>query len=313
MLAKLRFDPSRPIIARAAGRALVGSLNFTIASLIQQHLRRERFGASVPEASGIDGLNDAAADAAADVEAGRVREEQGFAITADPLELAARLKLVRDSVAGDLLKNAGRRQMATRPGETFPDPFHIGASFAESLDFQLRTQPRMASEAALRAEAKALNVSLDDVKAALTARHVRQINLLRDSRDDIERIYGELTPKGSDGHPLGVEADEEVFAKLPAIVQLRLVAAADKGLFRARQRELELHFAGRSEAAGNIALLDGTRRELLAMVNRWMEKPQFKAELDDATSRGANQPTFAPAPHEQQPDEKEEALRKKAA
>lgn len=311
MLQKLRFDPSQPIIARSAGRALAGSLLFSMVNLIQQHLRAERFGTRV-EAGGIDALNDAAADADDKAEAARVRVEQGFAAPVDYLALAAKMKLVYSSIFDDLEKHAQRKAMLTDASRTIPDPFQIPSTLADSIDFQLRTKPQI-SEARIRAEAKALNVSEEDIRIAVVSRHTRQIDILRDNRADVERIFENLTAKGSDGHPLGAEADEEVFMSLPAMVQLRCAAAADKGLFRARNREIELHLSGNKDAGGNIAILDGTRRDILAMVGRWMDTAKFKAEVEEAASRGSNMPQFAPAPHVQAKDEVEVAKEKKAA
>lgn len=299
ILQKIKFNPAMPIIARGGGRGLVGSLNFSILNLIQQSLKQAKFG--LPTA-GVDTANDETADIAAQKENARNREEQGFTVSDDPLVLAARLKLIRDAVAKDLRDNADMRPMVLDPHVTIPDVFHVGSDFEESIEFQKGLAPRL-SEAQMKAEAKALNVSVDDVRNALMRRHARQVGFLNDHEGEIIAAYHSLTAVDTDGYALDLDEAEAVLANLPAIYQLRIAAAVDKGLYRQRNNELERALSGNAQSKGNIGLIDGTRREILAEVDRWTHAPQFKTQIEDAINRGTNLPAFAPVPHVQEPDE----------
>lgn len=306
LLDTIKFDPSRPIIARAAGSALIGSLNFSIASLIVRDLKAQRRGTPVLEASGVDGANTEAADLEEAKEELRVRAEQGFAIEMPLLQQAAMLKAVRDSVADDLLSNAEMRPLITDPSKSIPDPFHVGQSFEDSLKFQIGMDERKPSEAMIRAQAKALNVEEKDIRDAYTKRHLRQVQFLRDNKAEIITIYNGLSAKAEDGHAYSHEDADVIFGRLPAMAQLRVAKAADQGLYKSRARELERHLSSgltESEAGGNVALLDGTRRELLEEVASWMKQEKFAREVSEARSRGANMPQFMPAPRPVQPDE----------
>ena len=305
LLMKLKFDTKVPLIARTGGRALVGSINFSISNLIQQHLRQERFG--LP-AAGVDQYNDEIAGAEAAEEATRNREEQGYSIAEPPLKLAAKLKQIRDSLQQDLVDHAAQRPMVTNPSKTMPDTFHVGLAFEESLDFQTKMQVRI-SEPQVIAEAKALDIDPQEIRQALITRHSRQMNFLKDNAKHIVELYNGLSTG-----VMEIEDADDVFNGLPAVVRMRLAAAADRVLFNARAREIQRHMAGQPDAAGNLALLDGTRREIQAEVGFWLEEPHFKREVDEALSRGVMLPQWSPSPHIQKRDEKDEALaRHKAA
>lgn len=323
MLALIKFDPSRPVIARAAGRGVVGSANFALRGLCERILRQKRFGGGekVTEASGIDGMNEEAADGAAIAEAARIREEQGHDTGMPMSEQAALLKLVRDAINEDLIEHAAQKPMLTDPNKTMPDMFHVGAAFEESLDWALRQKVNLPSMSRIEAEAKALNVTVEDIKRIVTERHVSNLQFLRDNKEDIISTYHGLVAYGADGHAYGYGDAVAVFDRLPAMTQLRLYKAADTGLYKQRDKEIGWHLgisprpAGMNaeDCAGNVTIIDGTRRELLLEVAELMKKPAFARDYDEARSRGANPPVFSPAPHVQKPDEKEEALKRKAA
>jgi hypothetical protein len=304
LISRLKFDPVAPLIARTGARALVGSINFSISNLIQQHLRAERFG--LP-ASGIDQHNDETAAAEAAEEAMRNRAEQGYVTPMPPLELAADLKKIRDAIQHDLVAHAGRRPMVTDPSKTLPDTFHIGMSFEESLDFQSRMQARI-SEPQIKAEALALGVEESEIRSALMTRHLRQLNFLKDNRDHIVELY-----KGLSAETLDMDSAEDLFGDLPAITRMRLAAAADRGLFNARAREIMRHMTGQPDAAGNLAILDDCRRKIKDDVAAWLKIPSFEREVSEAVSRGAQLPQWSPAPHVQAKDNKDLALEKHAA
>lgn len=310
MLVKLlQFDSSRPVVARTGGSAAIGSANFLIANLLQRDLRASRRMAVQPEASGIDGANDAAADDAAAAEEARVRLEQGFDTEMHVLEHAGLLRVFRDAIAEDLLENAAMIEAVTKPGVQIPDPFHVGAPFVDAIQFQISRAPQALSEARVMAEARALGVKPEVIRAAVLNRHNRQVQFLKDNRQEILDKYEGLVALNADGHPYTTAEVEAVFDKLPAMTRLRLCKAADSGMYKATEREVERHLNGNGEAMGNVGLLNGTRRELRASVAKLMADGNFKREVDAAQSRGANMPVWSPAPPTL---EEQEALRKAA-
>lgn len=319
----IKFDPSIPLVSRAAGSALVGSLNFSISNLIQRHLKNERFGMPAGDTQTEEGATRASIDTANDELADReqtqatsdARVDQGFDATTEPLVLAADLKLVREHVQAHLLEHAGRRQDPHKPDDpsaTIPDRFHIGRDFAESLEFQSRGRVKM-GDAEAQAQADAFGVSVDEVRIAEARRNGRQAQFLVDNAEEIVEVYHSLTSRGSDGHPLGYEEAETVFERLPALVQLRMLVAADKGLYRQRLLELERGLNGNAEAKGNIAFLDAARREMIEIGNSWLRDGRFKREVDVGLASGQTMPAFSPAPPERKPDQRDVALAKHRA
>ena len=306
LLQKIKFDPAQPIVARGGGKGLVSTLNFSILNLIRQHLREQMYGAPT---DGVEGANEEAAAKDATAEEKRTREEQGFDTPVPPLVTAAKLKLIRDAVNGDLIENAARKPMVTDPNKTLPDAYHVGQDFRSSVDWAV-SQVRGTNEAQMVAEAKAMNVDVEEIRASDARQTERQRAFLKDNLDDIVTQYYGLTAIGQDGHPLSLDDAEAVLSNLPAIQQMRVAAAIDRGLYKQRGLELDRRQGRyREEAKTNIALLDGARREVLAEVARWMEKQPFKDQLDAFVG---NAPEFAPVPHVQLPDEADEARGKNA-
>lgn len=319
----IKFDASRPVIARSAGRSVVAHANFALRGLCERIIRQTRFGGGtqIAEATGVDGMNEDAAAIAERAEEMRNRAEQGHDTGMPMEEQAGLLKLVRDAIACDLEDNAGRKPMLTDPSKTMPDTYHVGAAFEESIDWQLRQKANLPSETRITAEAKALNVTAEDIRRVVLERHTTQVQFLRDNKEDIIAKYHGLIAFGQDGHPYGVGDIAAVFDRLPAMTRLRLYKAADTGLFKQRDKELARHLGiaprpqgeEHVDTAGNIALIDGTRRELLKEVAELMKQPTFAREIEEAQARGANLPTFSPAPHVQELDEKDLAMQKRKA
>lgn len=296
---KIRFNSASPVVARAAGSALVGSLNFSVSNLIQRHLKNERYG--MPTPGGIDAANEEIAEGAAQEEAARVRIEQGFDAVHKPLELAASLKCVRNYVQGHLLENAGKRPDPSNPGKDMVDRFHVGRDFADSLEFQARARMKMGEgeAAALAAKFAAVGATVEHVRIAENRRNNRQSSFVVDNRGEILACYERLICTGEDGHVMGIEQAETVFDRLPAMAQLRMVVAADKGLYNAWLSELERALNGSGEALGNMSFLVKAREELAAVGNSWLKDPKFAKEIKDTLDQGGTMPAWAPATKEQ--------------
>jgi hypothetical protein len=298
LLSKIKYDPGFPLAARTAGRALVGSLNFSISNLIQQHLRQQRFaatGAEPEEVPTIDDANDLEAEKAEKAEEQRTRAEQGFAVPQDPLDTASKLKLIRDAINADLLEHAARVPMATKPGYTLPDARHVGANFAESVHFQSNMEFRP-NRAQAEAEATVLGRSVEEVLAAQMSNHEMSQRFMKEMVPDILTVYDTLTAMGTDGHALGLEDANAVFTKLPAINRERMVAKVDAALYRAVQTEVQRHLRKRPDAMGNIGLLEGLRREIRDAWTIEAGRPEVRKELKDSEDAGASRPAWAPAP-----------------
>lgn len=296
VLSQFRFRTDQPIIARAALRGIGASLNFTLIALAAQHLRSIKFGIAVPEADEhfghtVDQRNELDAEVEGSAIEAQLREEQGFALQMKPLDLAARLKVIRDSCAAELDKHAGMR-MNPLTNKLFKNPFDLVAPISESVNWQLSQSVRI-DEAVIANTAAVLHIDTDSIRIQLERRHQTQQKFLRDNAAELFTIIDNLAYKGEDGHVMGIEDDETVEERLPALNRARLFVAADKGLWSQRGREVNVYMNTHSmNAFGNIGFIDGEREQLHAKFKVLMSKQHIKDEINDAVSRGAREPTL---------------------
>lgn len=295
ILSQFRFRSDQPILARAALRGIGASLNFSIIALAAQHLRSIKFGTAVPEVDehfghNVDQRNEIDAEVEGNAIEAQLREEQGFTIQMKPLDLAARLKVVRDSCAAELEKHAGMR-MNPITNKLFKNPFDLVSPISESVSWQL-SQPVRIDEAVIANTAAVLHLDVDSIRIQLERQHQTQQKFLKDNAAELYTIIDNLAYKGDDGHVMGIEDDETVEERLPALNRARLYVAADKGLWTQRSREVAAYMRGAPNAFGNIGLIDGEREQLHAKFKVLMSKQHIKDEINDAVSRGARQPTL---------------------
>lgn len=330
LLNLIKYDEGFPMIARSAGRSIVGSINFTLIMAAQAKIRRDTNG--VPVASlddpdpvnSIDNANEAVNAANEEAEARRVRREQGFEVDEmdtegnvsefastpeDPMLLATLLKIIAEEISTDLLHNAGMVQLLSS-GKMVPNPFDIAPTILESFERQLKfvTVP---DTARVVAEAKALGITPAEVLQALAAQNASQLLFLRQNRTDILAIIRNLHWKEDTDMDADIAED-----RLPAINQLRLLKSAEQGLFSARSREITGYSRfGRVDAPGNILAIDGTREKLHDEFESVLKDPRRKAELRDLKSRGIQLPVMNKRPSEvlKEAEAAEKKARKAAA
>ena len=295
VLPQFRFHSDRPVVARAALRSIGASLNMSIVALVQQHLRSLRFGTAVPEVDehfghNLDQRNEIDTAIDGDGIEAQLREAQGFTLMLPPLELAARLKVIRDSCAEELDRHAGlRRNPLTN--KMFKNPFDLVSPISESVEWQLKQEVRI-DNAVVQNTAKLLGIDEESIRLQLQKQHDTQQKFMKDNLAEIFTIIDNLVSKGEDGHAFTIEDDETVEARLPAINRSRLFVAADKGLWAQRQREIGAYMRGSPNAFTNIGLIDGERNLLHAKFAKFMADPMIKDEIADAVNRGARMPTL---------------------
>lgn len=307
----LKFKASEPFVARTAGRAVIGTLNALIIGLCAAHLRQLRFGVPVAQPTVDQSAEIDDAIEGEEVEE-QVRVDQGVAqVREAPLKVAARLRLIRDSLAKDLDENAGEVELPLS-GKRVKDPWHIGQAMEATLDWQLTSQ-RPVDMTRVKEEAKALGITEAEVLQALARRPQRQQQFLSQNKQEILSTAYALIPHDADGYVLSPEQDMATFDALPALTRLQLVASADRALYRAREREIQAHVDGNLMAMSNLGVIDGVRRELRAETQSWIKDERFKREVDEAMARNGRMPLFAPAPHPVQPTEAQKVLERRAA
>lgn len=304
----VRIDPSMPFLGRAAQRSMVGTLNFTISNLLTADIRKRMQGVPV-DANGVDidpllqkygntldRRNEQDEAARGEEHEQHMREEQGFEVGIPPIELAARLKIVRDWLADDLDEHAGLIRNTLDPrGGVIKNPYDVARSLEDSFAQQLVQQPRV-NEVLLKAQADALGIPFEDALRVTKQRQEAGIRFMKANQKEILGMLQTLSASGPDGHALTTADAEDVEPALPAIHRARLYVAADRGLWYERDRAINMVLRGHPDGNGNVKLVNGKRVEIHAEFNRLMRIPDFKAEIGKAVERGAMWPTLIELP-----------------
>lgn len=286
MLSSITINSNYPAIGRYPQRTVVATLNATLINLVNQDIRSKR--QTMREAPGVEVPQEEEA-ALEQQHENQQRSEQGFAIQMQPLEIAAYLKCIRDSLADDLLKHAAI--LPSLDGKTrVYNPYDLALTVEDTLDFRIKAEPPIVDETVVKAYMKALNVTRDEVLMAQAAQHKVDITFLKNNREDILQTI--------EGLNCGFDIDEAeiAFEKLPPLYQMRLFAAAMKGVGKGRQNELNGFIRRRPDAAGNMAMLDRLLVDLHNKLDRLMSLPTTKNALDEASIRGLSIPTFPARP-----------------
>lgn len=298
LLSQFRWNADRPFIARSALRGIAHAINFSLIALAANHLRNLHFGQALPEADEhfgqtVDSRNELEAAIDGNEVEASLREAQGFTLLMPPLELAARLKVIRDSCAAELDSHAGMRRNPLT-NAIFKNPFDVVQAVSESLGWQLAQKVRI-DEAVVLNTAAVLGLDEPSVRLALEKQHVSQQKFLKDNAAEIYTIIDNLVYKGVDGHAFGIDDDETVEERLPAINRARLYVAADKGLVAQRLQEVRRYMRNAEpQVLSNIGIIDGEREHLTQKFNVLMNLPIIKDEIYDATQRGARLPKLQP-------------------
>jgi len=309
----VRLDSHAPFVGRAAARSMVGSLNFTIANLVASKVRQRRVAGVPAEDDRLQPATRASLEALQEkygntldirseidehdrgqAHEDRIREEQGFVVVQDPMELAGLLKVVRDALAEDLLLHA---QMLRNPldpkGGTYADPFHVAPSLEESFLKQLANQPKV-NEAQATAQARALELDPADVIRVLQRQQEVGLRFLKENKEELLALINEVGARKPDGGVYSTEDAAEVEAKLPGIHRARLFVSADRGLWYETDRTINMRLRGHPDALGNLKLLDGKREEVHALFKQLMQNGNVHRDIDEAVRRGATWPALLP-------------------
>jgi hypothetical protein len=291
-----KINSSFPFVGRAVLRGVVSSLNFQVLTLAQQMVRQQQQEANLSADSllsgGIDNYNEAAAAAEERAESERMRAEQGHEVRMPALELGALLLTLSNNFREELLSHAGMIESMLRPGTMLPNPYDLGESVEETLTRQMARAPRMSSAQA-KAEMKAYGFSEEKLAEAFKKQHESQLNFLKENKElilsHVERMRTLAGVTDNDA--------EAAWDKLPTIQKLRLLAAADNGLYYAAQRELTNFLVyNRPNGKSNAGLLVSERRVIHAEINDIMKNPTTKREIDAEIERGASLPNLQPLP-----------------
>lgn len=304
-----RINKTYPFVGRAAMRSMTGTLNFTIANLCAADIRAKTVGGLMPGGVDLNPLlakygntldkrneQDEAARGAAHENA--MREEQGFNGPVPPLEMAGRLKIIRDVMAADMEDNCVLLPNPLKPGSTYIDPWSIATPLEDSFRKQLLQVPKV-NEKNVEAMCKAVGiptVTMDDIRLVMTGQQEAGIRFLKAHGEDILAYFANLTAKGSDGHTLTLDDAVDIEMALPAQRRASLFVAADRGLWYERQRQIGLIMRSHPDAAGNMKFVDGTREEIHAEFEKLMADPVFKAGIDEAVQRGSRWPVLLDLP-----------------
>lgn len=315
--ASIEIVTGQEVVGRALGRAMVASMNFMVLNVATAILRQEKqidstgwvsLNEEVPfedpnnptavGGTGIDGLNNQMAQEEAAAEALKVREEQGLPAPMNPWEHAVLLRTLTQYISGKLAAKASKQQSYTRPGMFFLNPWDLADPIEATIDFQiLQTKPRDL-DSRMKAEAKALNVPLEEIQEATKRRLEAQALFLTENKAALVAIVSKMDAEV--GSPVDDDAAQAAWDLLPALTKLRLYAAGDRGMFRQAHREA-ISYIQSNRLLGKTmnGILNGERRELRKVIERFEKTPTVKRELDQAFAGGAAYPIFLPLEVEQ--------------
>jgi hypothetical protein len=298
MFAILKYNAAFPAAWRQATKGFTGQLNFMIAALLTRALREERSGKpeEIEEShASVTGANIDAANDALDEHSGRevnnaLAEEQGHATEQPPLETAGYLKAIYNWVAAELEQHA--RRMVLPDGTKKADEFHLATPMENTLNFRA-TAPVRIDEAKVKAEAELYGVDAGLIRSNIEARAKRQqLAVIRDAERVLE-MAAELRATGADGHELEAEA---CFDRLPAIYQVRVLAALDRAHYNAYVATVADVVSGvRKDAAGDAAHLNALRWEVRKQRVELLKDEKIKRDYEDALTR-VSEPAWSPEP-----------------
>ncbi len=318
---KIQITDPFPFIGKAALRGIGNSLNFSIINLCSAKIRRDLFGSPVEDAPvDVDPLlakyGKTLDQRNTEDEARRGREhedaqrqEQGFTVVDDPLELAGYLLVIRNAIGLQLNEHARRLTSPLLNGATYLDPFETLRTLDDELMRQL-TKPVLLNEEHLRAQAKQLRISLDQLKRITIAQQNSGIRFLKERKNDLLAFFETLTAyrpalQGEESRPDAIEREEgkffvpydvneyeDIFTSLPAIRQAGMYRAAVQGLKYEHDRWTTMLIKGHSDAMGNRDAIFKKVADIRAEYDRLCKQPKFAGELNMAIEKGATRPVL---------------------
>jgi len=322
-----KYTQEAPFLFRAAAISVCRNLNFSIASLVTAKIRLERgiqltkqaeeeakAGMGLePDAKEliptIDDANDEIADKDEDLTRNtdgsidksiepvnltdEQREAQGFTPPEDPMKLAAKLKIVRDSLAKQLYDHASLK--FTDNGISYRNPWDLAPPLEQELERQLKRQPTV-NMAAAQAEADAHGIPVEDIVRVRRSQVEAGLRFLRDNRKELMDMLHSLVVHGPTGHARTLEEAEQVEETLPVIDQARIYQSIDRGLWFERDRWINNLLRRHPEASTNLKLIDGERAKVHKAFEWFMTKPAVKIAVYETVERGAAYPVLTDLP-----------------
>lgn len=185
--------------------------------------------------------------------------EGGKAIPEDPLERAARLKLLRDTIQ-EQLKQHARIERSNLGKGVFLNPYDIIPGFEQEILRQLK--PRKINMTLLEANAKAKGVPLADaVRLTERSNEVQAAWMANNGQRVLQLVEG-LIPVDSEGNELTAEDAEDVYLDLPPLMRARFYVAVDQSLWFLRDRVITAQLNGVPGTDSERQLIAGLREEL---------------------------------------------------
>lgn len=287
----LKHDASRAIIAKAAGRQTVNSINFMLIAAASAMLRQEQSlnsGADVDEA--MDEYNKLINGQLETADTERRHDEMGFGDGISTVERCKMLKSIREYINNGLLEHANVVHFELR-NINGPDPFEVGDPIETTLTRQINRAPRELTPA-MKKEALALGLPEESILAGLQRQQQANALFLNTNRRSLMEIIQKLEIASLDE-----DSAEAMFDKLPVMDRFRLYAAADNGLYYAAINQGQRYVVFKvQEGKDNLAIINAERINLRKVINAFLAEAHNKRAIADALSSGATPPVLQPLP-----------------
>lgn len=300
--------PAPDIVYRAAARGVIGSINFALTVMAQQDVRARN---TVTEAgANIDAYNAIYSKQEDESVEEQMQEEQGGSKKMPNAERGALLRGISLVLNADLESYADRIKVdhPRIPGKTMiiAEPMHVGEPLSVALERQIERQPRP-SDAAMKARARALGVTEEEMIESERRAAAYQANFIKNNKATIletamnytfENAYkkDKLSPaewKAKIEAMYKLDLDT-LFGKLPIIDQMRLLVAADNGLYFRRTSDAQafVRDSRREDLMSNVGAYDAARIVLHKRIDEFVKDANVKRALIEARDRGERLPAL---------------------
>lgn len=288
----LKHDSSMPVVAKAAGRQFVNSINFMLitsaSQLVREDLRIRPAGDL--DAPDLDAYNALLAGRRDAEEEDSQHAEQGFGDGLSLMEKCKYLKSLRNYINEQLHKNATQVKFELS-GKVGPNPFEIGDPIEMTLQRQIDRAPRELT-GAMKMEAKALGLPEDAILQGLARQQANNTEFLTKHRHTIMEVITKM-----ECAELDEDSVEGMFDKLPAMERFRLWAAADNGLYFSGITQGQRWVLNKvQEGKDNLAIINATRHKVRKDINEFLSEVHNKRAIADAMAAGATPPVLNPLP-----------------
>jgi hypothetical protein len=277
------------ICYRAAAIGVIGSANFALLVMGQQDVRAQ--SQFTEDVSPVDGYAALLANKETKEVEDDMHDDQGGVVKMPNKERGAYMHRIINILNSDLEAYADRIKIEhPKTGKTIImcEPFHVGQPLSVALAKMIDRTPAPPS-VATRAKADALGVTEAEMRESDLRAAAFQSQFLKLHKAEVLEMVWKYT------HP-GVEALEldTVFDKLPAIDRLRLMVAADNGLYFRRRTDAERYIkdSRQEDLLSNVGAYDAARKLLHIRIDDFCKEPAIKRELMEARTGGDKIPAL---------------------